>query len=151
MVDTERLHFKIGLAGTYWGKKPQYSILINDSVIETQEVSAPTGETFFVEFDQEVEEGTATLKIRLENKDNNDVVKDDDSKEDFVIVKDLLLHIKSIEIDEIDLGQLIWEKSTFTGDDSARPVLDNCVDLGWNGTWELTFESPFYIWLLENI
>jgi len=67
------------------------------------------------------------------------------------IEKDMLLHIRSIEIDEIDLGNLLWSKSQYVGDDVTRPVLDNCVDLGWNGTWTLAFASPFYIWLLENI
>ena len=56
-----------------------------------------------------------------------------------------------MEIDEVDLGMLIYSKSVFTGDDPDRPVLDNCINLGWNGTWMLSFESPFYIWLLENI
>jgi hypothetical protein len=29
--------------------------------------------------------------------------------------------------------------------------LDNCVNLGWNGTYTLKFASPFYIWLLEKL
>ena len=33
MADTEKLHFKIGIGGTYWKKVPIYSILINDKVI----------------------------------------------------------------------------------------------------------------------
>jgi len=36
-------------------------------------------------------------------------------------------------------------------EDATRPVLTNCIDLGWNGEWQLEFDSPFYIWLLENI
>ena len=151
MENKETLHFKIGLVGNYWSKVPIYSILVNDQPVFTKEISTPSGEVDTVEFDVEVSEGPCTLKIRLENKDNSDVVKDDPSKEDFVIVKDLILHIRSVEIDEIDLGELIWKKSVFTGDDPERPVLDKCIDLGWNGTWTLPFESPFYIWLLENI
>jgi hypothetical protein len=151
MSDVEKLHFKIGLAGSYWDKKPIYSISINDSIRETRQIESESGEIFYIEFDQEVEEGPVSLKIRLENKTDSDVVKDNPTQEDFTIIKDLMLHIKNIEIDGIELGQLIWEKSIFTGDDPARPVLDNCVDLGWNGAWELKFDSPFYIWLLENI
>lgn len=151
MADVEKLHFKIGLAGTYWDKKPIYSISINNSIKETRQIEVKSGEIFYIEFDQEVEEGSVSLKIRLENKTDSDVVKDDPTREDFTIIKDLMLHIKNIEIDDIDLGQLIWAKSIFTGDDPDRPILDNCVDLGWNGTWELKFNSPFYIWLLENI
>ena len=81
-------------------------------------------------------------------KDDTDVVQSEDKTE---ILKDLLLNIKTVEIDEIDLGNLVFTNSEFVGDDSSRPVLDKCVDLGWNGTWTLPFESPFYIWLLENI
>ena len=151
MADSEKLHFKINLAGTYWEKRPVYSILVNDKIIETREIEAASGEEFCTEFDVEITEGPATLKIRLENKQDSDVVKDDPNKADFTIVKDLLLHIKSVEIDEIELGNLIYTKTEFVGDDPGRPVLDKCIDLGWNGTWTLPFESPFYIWLLENI
>ena len=148
MTDTEKLHFKIGLGGTYWKKVPVYSILVNDRVIETQEVSTPSGEVDIVEFDVEVAEGPCMLKIRLENKDWTDTVENANKTE---ILQDMLLNIKSVEIDEIDLGNLIYSKSQFVGDEADRPVLTNCLDLGWNGAWELAFESPFYIWLLESI
>lgn len=148
MADIERLHFKIGLAGTYWDKKPEYSILVNDTELKRDTVVTASGETFFVEFDADVEEGPTVLKIRLENKDWTDTVQNEDKT---AILKDMLLNIKSVEIDEIDLATMIFTKTEFVGDDPARPVLDKCIDLGWNGTWTLPFESPFYIWLLENI
>ena len=147
-MSTERLHFKIGLGGTYWKKVPVYSILINDNVIFTKEVDTATGDIGFVEFDYELAEGPSMLKIRLENKDWTDTVQNNDKT---AILKDMLLNIKSVEIDEIDLGNLIYSKSQFVGNEADRPVLTQCVDLGWNGSWELPFESPFYIWLLENI
>ena len=148
MTDTENLHFKIGVSGTYWDKKPQYSILINDEKIVEGSIRSASGVTEFVEFDKQVAEGTCSLKIRLENKDNSDTVENEDKT---AIVKDMMLSIKSLEIDEIDVGYALYEKSLFTGDDPDRPVLDCCVDLGWNGTYELKFESPFFIWVLENI
>jgi hypothetical protein len=145
---TETLHFKIGLAGTYWAKRPIYSVLLNDAVYFTKEVDVASEETFYVEFDAEVEEGPCALKIRLENKDWTDTVQNEDKTE---IVKDMLLNIRSVEIDDINLGNLIYTKTQFVGDDPERPVLDRCQDLGWNGAWILAFESSFYIWLLENI
>ena len=149
MADTEKLHFKIGIAGTYWKKVPVYSILINDSaIVDHKTVTGASEETYYEEFDYEVEEGPAVLKIRLENKDDGDTVQNEDKTK---IIKDLLINIKSVEIDEIDVGNVIYTKSTFIGDDPERPVLDNCIDLGWNGTWTLPFDSPFYIWLLENL
>ena len=145
---TETLHFKIGLAGTYWAKQPEYSILINDKTYNTDTIAVASGETFYVEFDADVEEGPCTLKIRLENKDWTDTVQNEDKT---AIIKDMLLNIRSIEIDDINLGNLVYTKTQFVGDDPERPVLDKCQDLGWNGAWILAFESPFYIWLLENI
>lgn len=151
-MPVEKLHFKIGLAGMYWDKKPQYSIAVNSRQFATSAIiDVAADEIFYVEFDTEVNEGPTELAISLENKSNADVVKDNDDGDDFVIVKDLQLNIKSIEIDDINLGNLIYSHSTFTGDDPARPVLNNCIDLGWNGTWTLKFSSPFYIWLLENV
>lgn len=148
MNSVEKLHFKIALGGTYWDKRPAYSILINDQVLASGEIATPSGEFSFVEFDANVNEGPCTLKIRLENKDWQDTVQNEEKTE---ILKDMLLHIKSVEIDEIDLGNLVYTKTQFVGDDPDRPVLDKCQDLGWNGAWILEFDSPFYIWLLENI
>jgi hypothetical protein len=151
MANKETLNFKLGLSGTYWDKKPIFSVLVNDHIKETRQVDAPTDEVFYVEFAHEVEEGPCTLKIRLENKTQSDVVKDDHHAEEFKILKDMLLNIESIEIDDIDLGNLLYSKSEYIGDDAERPTLIQCVNLGWNGTWSLPFASPFYIWLLENI
>ena len=120
-------------------------------MLNNQEILTGVADTDieYVEFDQEITEGAAQrLVIQLLNKDNSDTVQNEDKTE---IVKDMLLHIKSIEIDEIALGNLTREKSQYQPYDSQFPVLDNCVDLGWNGDWILDFESPFYIWLLENI
>ena len=149
MKETEKLHFKIGFSGEYWDKKPKYSILINSTVVKIGEVTTPSNELFYVDFDFEFEESTKNkLGIRLNNKSNSDTVENTDKT---LIIKDMLLHIKSLEIDEIDVGQLLWSNTQFIGDEKSRPILKNCIDLGWNGTWEFPFESPFYMWLLENI
>jgi hypothetical protein len=142
----EKLHFKIGLAGTFWDKKPSFGIYLDDQLVGGGNIQ--NEDTIYFEFDREIGDGDHKLDIKFFNKKESDVVQNEDKTE---IIKDLLLHIKSIEIDEIDLGQLLWTHSTFTGDDPNRPVLKNCVDLGWDGSWTLPFQSPFYIWLLENI
>ena len=151
MSNVEKLNFKIGLSGTYWDKKPKYSVAIDDSVQKTGVVDCASEEVFFVEFAADITEAQHSLKIRLENKDNSDVQKDDYNSTEFTIIYDMLLNIVSIEIDEIDISNLLHSHSTFTGDEANRPVLKNCVNLGWNGTWEIAFTSPFYLWLLENI
>ena len=148
MADVERLHFKIGIAGTYWDKPPRYGIMVNDQVIKIDNITAESGVTEYIEFDADIEEGPCQLKIKLVNKELTDTVENEDKT---AILKDLLLNVRSVEIDEIDLANLIYTRSKFVADDENRETLELCIDLGWNGTWVLSFESPFYIWLLENI
>lgn len=145
MTEAENLHFKIGIAGTYWDKQPRYSILLNDQLIKQDHIG--TTDIVYIEFDADIQDKN-TLKIRLENKHWSDTVQNEDKTE---ILKDMILHVKSIEVDEINLGEILWTKTQFIGDEADRPVLDNCVDLGWNGTWTLEFTSPFYLWLLDNL
>ena len=149
-MSTEKLHVKIGVSGTFWHRRPVYSMLLNgDKFIDHREIAGATDVVEYVEFDVELTEGTEyKLFIRLENKVDADVVQNEDKT---AIVNDMLLNIVSIELDEINLGNLIHTQSQFIGDDAVRPVLTHCTNLGWNGTWELSFTSPFYIWLLENI
>ena len=149
-MSIEKLHVKIGVSGTFWDRRPVYSMLLNEyKIIESREIAEATDVVEYVEFDVDLTEGTEyKLFIRLENKTNSDVVQNEDKT---AILNDMLLNIVSIEIDEIALGTLIHTQSQFVGDDVNRPVLTQCTNLGWNGTWEISFTSPFYIWLLENL
>jgi len=157
-MSTERIHFKIELSGTYWDKKPHYIISINDKVCADAFITKESDQREFVEFDCEVEEDqTHVLKIRLDNKEISDVVKDDPLAENFVIVKDMLLNVHSIEVDDIELGNLYQMLGVYrydTPQDFPTPgatEIQNCVNFGTNGTYEMEFSSPFYLWLLEKI
>ena len=79
------------------------------------------------------------------------------------ILKDQMLHIKSIEIDEIDIGALVYE-GVFTpiypepwasqqreSGNELPETFKNVTQMGHNGSWSFTFGSPFYLWLLENL
>jgi hypothetical protein len=147
-MNEETLSFDISLSGTYWDKKPQYSVWLDDHVVTQSEVSNAVHN---VKFQRNVSEGPHTLKIRLENKTNADtVIKDGE------VVNDLILNIDDIIIDDISLGNLLWsaeyildKKQQYKGQEIDH--LDGCVNLGWNGTYVLKFTSPFYIWLLEKL
>jgi hypothetical protein len=149
VLEIETLSFRIGLSGTYWSKKPAFSILVNDKEMIRRSIEGPEDQVQYAEFTSEFSENsTNKLQIRLNNKTDEDVVQNEDCTE---ILKDMLLNIISIEIDEIDLGQLLWSHSEFIADDPSHPALKKCVNLGWNGTYTLEFTSPFYLWLLESI
>ena len=142
----ETLSFKISLNGTFWDKLPEYSIWLNDEFISS---GTANEELQFIEFTHSIAEGTQNkLIIKLLNKEDGDTVESEDKSN---IIKDMLLNIDSISIDDIELGQLMWSLSKFIADDPNRPTLKNCVNLGWNGSYVLEFTSPFYLWLLENM
>ena len=72
------------------------------------------------------------------------------------VMKDMLLNIDDITIDDLSLGNLLWsaeykldERQMYNGKEIDH--MDRCVNLGWNGSYTLNFSSPFYIWLLEKL
>lgn len=149
--DKENLKFKITLSGTFWNNPPKYSIWIDDTLIKQSQISKNSNEYEVIEFNLDLEESTHALKIKLENKTNSDTIVENNQ-----IIKDTLLNIESIEIDDMDLEKLKWSSQYLL--DSPQEYqgkiidhLDHCVNLGWNGTYILEFSTPFYIWLLENL
>jgi hypothetical protein len=147
MADQERVHVKLGLSGTYWDKKPQYRVSINDQVLAQSSISADSDVVEYVEFDVEYSTDTVTLKIELLGKEFSDCVQSEDKTE---ILKDMLLNIHSVEIDEISLGQIPFNHSEYFPD-GRDDLIKNCLNLGWNGAWNLTWNNPFYLWLLEKM
>jgi len=148
MNDLERVHVKLGVSGTYWDKRPQYRVEYNDTVVCSGEITAESDVVEYVEFDCEYSTDDVALRVYLTNKTDSDTVENADKT---AIVQDMLLNIVSCEIDEIDLGNLIYDRTEFVPDNANNPTLKICVNLGWNGAWCLRWTNPFYIWLLENI
>ena len=107
-MQQENLQFKISLTGTYWDKKPQFSVWLDDHVVVQSEIAGPAEQ--IVSFERRIDEGSHELKIRLENKTDTDTV-----TENGEVIKDMLLNIDDITIDDISLGNLLW---------SAEYILD---------------------------
>ena len=148
-MEHESLEFVVTVSGTYWDKKPQFSIWLDDHVIIQTSISSESQQPH--KFTCTIDEGEHTLKIRLENKSSSDtqIVNGE-------VTNDMILNIDDITIDDISLGQLLWDAEykldkpqQYNGKEITQ--LDNCVNLGWNGTYVLKFTSPFYIWLLEKL
>ena len=148
-MNEEKLSFVVSLSGAFWEKRPQFSIWLDDHQVVSSEIASTAIQP--VAFERTVDEGAHTLKIRLENKTNQDTVVENGS-----VVKDMLLNIDDITIDDISLGNLLWSaeyKLDNPREYQGKEIdhLDGCVNLGWNGTYILKFTSPFYIWLLEKL
>lgn len=149
-MEQESLEFSVTVSGTYWNKKPQFSIWLDNNVIIQTEISSEAPQTH--KFTHTIDEGEHILRINLANKTDSDTLIVDGN-----VDKDMLLNIDDITIDNISLGQLLWSESTFILDKPHEyqgkeiTQLDNCVNLGWNGSYTLKFASPHYIWLLEKL
>jgi len=145
----ESLNFEVKLSGTHWNKYPEFSVWIDDQLLVKDKI---VFDTHTIKIERDLEEGEHLLKIRLENKDQ----KTDTVIENGQIVKDMLLNIDDIVINDISLGNLLWtteyqldQPQEYNGKTITK--LDHCVNLGWNGTYVLKFSSPFYVWLLEKL
>jgi len=159
-MTTETLNFKIGLSRSSDYKYPEFSILIGETEYASGFLTKRPNEIEYFTFDAEVNEGESSIRIQLKNKTDSDTVRDINGN----IVQDMILNVESIEVDEINLRQMLWTHSNYRPDYPLSFVAEqkkigikledsvkNCVNLGWNGDWSISFTSPFYIWLLENI
>jgi hypothetical protein len=148
-MQEEKLSFVVSLSGTFWERRPQFSVWLDDHMVVSSEIVSVAQQE--IKFERTIDEGIHTLKIRLENKTNSDTVLENGS-----VIRDMLLNINDITIDDISLGNLLWsaeyildKKQQYKGQEIDH--LDGCINLGWNGTYVLKFTSPFYIWLLEQL
>ena len=148
-MEYESLEFVVTVSGTYWDKKPQFSIWLDDQVIIQTSISSESQQPH--KFTRTIDEGEHTLKILLENKSSSDtqIVNGE-------VTNDMILNIDDITIDDISLGQLLWDAEYVLDkpqqyNSKEITELANCVNLGWNGTYVFKFTSPFYIWLLEKL
>jgi hypothetical protein len=156
--DTELVEFKIVLDSIWHNAAPKYEVLIDDAVQSygVVEEKSENGEEKIISFSLDLPEGDHTLKIRLGGKLPRHTIVDDSNN----IIADQLLHIKQIELDEIELDYLFYSLGNFhkqTGIVDSKPVYDETplpdkyTNIGWNGEYRLKFSVPTYMWFLENL
>jgi hypothetical protein len=157
---TEKLKFKLELYATMWDQPPVAEIKINSKSYFNSEITSTEQNPTIIEFEAELtEESEYNLIIERSGKGKNQTVINEKGD----ILKDQLLHIKSIEIDEIDISALVYEgvytpkypepwatQQRESGHD-LKDSFKNVTQMGFNGEWKFTFSSPFYMWLLENL
>ena len=143
-----------------WDRPPHAEILIGDKSHFRGDITGTEDKPDVVEFEHEFTEGEKNeLIIKRSGKDKNQTAVNENGD----LLKDQLLHIKSIDIDEIDISGLVYEgiytpeypEPWATQQREAGKELPesfkNVTAMGHNGEWSFKFESPFYMWLLENL
>ena len=157
---TEKLKFKLELFATMWHLPPVAEIKLNGRSYFKSEISSTEQDPTKFQFEADLSEGSEYgLTIERTGKRTGQTVIDNKGN----ILKDQLLHIKGIQIDEIDIGALIYE-GVYTPDypepwatqqqaagNQLPKSFKNVIQMGHNGEWKFTFTSPFYMWLLENL
>jgi len=120
--------------------------LNNDKFYDTDWVKEPTLVAHeFSDVDAEHE-----IRFVLKNKLNEHTICDDQGN----IVKDALLEIKNLKLDDIELNELFFQKAMYTHNFNGNGVDTTQLfvgSMGCNGTVSLKFSSPVYLWLLENM
>ena len=157
---TEKLKFKLKLFATMWDKPPVAEICIDDKSMVTKEITGTEDAPDILEFEHEFEEGnTYNLVIKRSGKHTSQTIINEKGD----ILQDQLLNIQNIEIDEIDIGGLVftgiytpeypepWATQQRSAGTELPVNFKNVTQMGHNGTWSFKFESPFYMWLLENL
>ena len=96
------------------------------------------------------DEGEHTLKLVLKGKQPSHTTINESGE----IISDAKLQISNLAVDNIPLGQIVNEKTIYTHNFNGHSdvVKDQFFGvMGCNGTVELRFTTPIYLWLLENI
>ena len=96
------------------------------------------------------DDGEHTLRIKLKNKLPEHTQVDDQGN----ILSDALLTVSDISFDAIDCTQIVQDHAVYRHDfnGTGTEIQDQFFgDMGCNGTAELKFTTPVYLWLLENM
>lgn len=103
-----------------------------------------------VNFEIAAKEGTHTLTFVLKDKQQHHTVIDSDGN----ITKDVLVKVSDVEIDGINIDQILFNQAEYQHDyngNGPETVESYLGVLGCNGKVVLPFNSPVYIWILENL
>lgn len=146
MSNLEPIDISITLSSSFWKDPPRSKVYINDDLIFDDKITQSTD----VKWSGSLPEGKHKLTVELLDKNKYQTIIENDK-----IIKDQILNIDAVSFDEIDIGYLKYSLSKYYPDQiqhKGAPLLVNeCVNLGWNGKWDIEFSIPIYIWLLENI
>jgi|688.fasta_scaffold640609_1 hypothetical protein len=95
-------------------------------------------------------DGEHVLRAVLKNKTAEHTQVDESGN----IIEDALIHLGNITLDEINVTQLVYQLAQYVHDGNGHETIAVhrfYGDLGCNGHVQMSFQSPVYLWLLENM
>jgi hypothetical protein len=153
--ELEEVTFNVIVSANWWKNPPKFKVWIDDEMVQSGVVEElqEKNEKKIISFSKSLTEGEHSIFIELYGKTFAETITDptDENK----ILKDQLLTVEDIEIDEISLGHLVFNNSKFKPNKRFHPTLPDefteMTCIGFNGKLELKFQVPTYIWFLENL
>lgn len=123
------------------------SIWHNDKKVFDSVVDQPVDVNY--EFDDS-EDGQQSIILELCNKRPEHTQLDTQGS----IIKDALLQVGRILLEDIDITQIVYDtakyKHNFNG--TGQEIIDKFYgSMGCNGTVDITFSTPIYMWMLEKM
>ena len=128
---------------------PHVQVLINDKV----QFDKIMEHSDIIDFNADLEEDQQyKLTVVYDNKS----AKQDIVLQDGLPIKDKRIEINSISFEDIDLDFFTLSSQDSLSYTTTDPQGENttgfdATKLSWNGSTILLFESPIYIWILENL
>lgn len=107
-------------------------------------------QTIHFEHEFNDDEAEHVLKIQLKNK----LPEHTKISETGEILSDVRLVVDRVEFEEIEINQLFQTLAVYEHDfNGTQPAIRDQFfgEMGCNGTLSLTFRTPVYLWLLENM
>jgi hypothetical protein len=123
-------------------------VRLNNNIIFNQSMGTNI-ESVLYQFDDE-NESTYLLEFELMGKMPWHTQIDNNGN----IIQDCLVHVYDIKFDDISIDELMFKLAKYHHDfnGTKEAVVDSFFgELGCNGIVRFEFDSPVYIWLLENM
>lgn len=120
--------------------------LDNQQIFNSEHLDAPTN----IQHTLSDIESEHVCRIIMKNKTHQHTRIDQDGN----ILSDVCLTIDSVKFDVIDITEIFLRYAKYHHDFNGTrdPVDEECYGhMGCNGTLELKFTTPVYLWLLENL
>ena len=137
-----KLNFKV--EPTYHDRAPKMAVILDNNILIDEEFTEPKD----IELELDLrEEREYKLGFNFHGKSEEDTVIDEDGN----ILKDQLVKISAISLDDIDITSMLsLDANTcyYSHDGIREPFYDT---MGRNGTSIIKMRSPLYCWLLEKL
>ena len=152
-TNNEEVEIVITLSSEWHMKPPKFKLYIDDILLDQGYLKEKykNNESKNFKWTGKLADGTHKIRIEMSEKNGLFTVIGQNGE----ILKDQLLQVNEISIDQIELGHLVYKNCKFYPDKKTYPntpdIVPNLDHIGYNGTWELEFQVPTYIWLLENL